>query len=246
MNNPQNTLETENNGNHGNLQTILNLGDCQEIWIDQGTSVQDVNILITLSNESGEYTVLVTPETVMNTSAKHFVETPPERMITSSERIKARLMKVFALFSYLLAGTLIVFSVLSASGIVKARIVLTNSMAPAINPGDIVLTTSPERIAPELGKVVAYQGRRFDGSRVGVFSHRIIGGDQKSGWIVKGDNNPDPDTQKPRGLDILGVVFFVIPFIGKFLTKQALIIIAPIAVGIWMAVDTFKQGDDEE
>jgi len=246
MNNPQNTLEIENNGDDGNLQTVLNLGDSQEIWIDRGTSVHDANILVTLSNDSGEYTVLVTPETVMDISAKHFVETPPERIITSSSRTKARLLKVFAFFSYLLAGTLIIFSALSTSGIVKARIVLTNSMAPAINPGDIVLTASPERIAPEVGKVVAYQGRRFDGSRVGVFSHRIIGGDPKSGWIVKGDNNPDPDTQKPSGLDVLGVVFFVIPFIGKFLTKQALIIIAPIAVGIWMAIDTFKQSDDEE
>jgi len=51
---------------------------------------------------------------------------------------------------------------------------------------------------PHKGDVVAYQGRRFDGSKVGVFSHRIIGGNQASGFIVKGDANPSPDVQRPK------------------------------------------------
>mgnify|MGYP003335686797 CR=1 FL=1 len=39
---------------------------------------------------------------------------------------------------------------------------------------------------PKIGDVITYEARRFNGSPVGVFSHRIIGGNLASGFIVKG------------------------------------------------------------
>jgi hypothetical protein len=57
---------------------------------------------------------------------------------------------------------------------------------------------------------------------------------------MKGDNNPTPDVQRPKAEDINGVVFFVIPFIGKFLTLKMLMIFVPVGVGIWLVVDTLK------
>jgi signal peptidase len=217
----------------------------QEVWIDRGSAPEDANVLVTLSNHHGERTVLITPKTIIDSSAKLFVTTPPERVITKGDLRVARLKRAFSLIGYTLAVLLISFSALSATGLVKARIVLTNSMEPAISPGDIVLTMNPERLAPEVGKVAAYQARRFDGSAVGVFSHRIVAGNAEEGWVMKGDNNPAPDTQKPTGKDILGVVFFVIPFIGKFLTKQALIVMAPIGIAIWMGIDALRGSDEE-
>jgi signal peptidase I len=218
----------------------------QEVWINRGDAPDDANVLVTLSNHEGERTVLVTPNKIVESSAKLFVVTPPERVETKGGFSFSSVKRVFSLAGYTLAAVMISFSALSATGLVKARIVLTNSMEPSISPGDIVLTMNPDRLKPEVGKVVAYQARRFDGSEVGVFSHRIIDGNETDGWVVKGDNNPNPDTQKPKNNDILGIVFFVIPLVGKFLTKQALLVMAPIAVAIWMGVDALKGSDEDQ
>ncbi|CAB4529570.1 unannotated protein [freshwater metagenome] len=217
-----------------------------EVWINRGSAPDDANVLVTLSSHEGEQTVLVTPKHIVESSAKLFVVTPPERVVTKGGIRIVQIKRVFTLIGYSFAAVLISFSALSATGFVKARIVLTNSMAPSISPGDIVLTMNPDRLKPAVGKVAAYQARRFDGSEVGVFSHRIIDGNGTDGWVMKGDNNPSPDTQKPKNNDILGIVFFVIPLVGKFLTKQALLVMAPIGVAIWMGIDSLKGKDEEE
>jgi signal peptidase len=141
---------------------------------------------------------------------------------------------------YVLSAILISFSVLSASGFMKARIVLTGSMEPVIKPGDIVLLAPTPRTQPKLGDIVSYTARRFSGESVGVFTHRIIGGDPVGGWLVKGDANPSPDVQKPKAADVSGVVFFIIPWVGKLLAPKMLMILIPVAVGIWLIIDTLK------
>jgi signal peptidase len=245
MKTPPRGSQSQPLGGVSHLEVEPVMTGAQEVWIDRGSAPEDANVLVTLSNHHGERTALITPKTIIDSSAKLFVTTPPERVITKGDLRVARLKKALSLIGYTLAVLLISFSALSATGLVKARIVLTNSMEPAISPGDIVLTMNPERLAPEVGKVAAYQARRFDGSAVGVFSHRIVAGSAEEGWVMKGDNNPAPDTQKPTGKDILGVVFFVIPFIGKFLTKQALIVMAPIGIAIWMGIDALRGSDEE-
>ena len=62
---------------------------------------------------------------------------------------------------------------------------------------------------------------------------------------MKGDHNPHPDVQRPKGLDVLGTVIFVIPFIGNLLTKKALFIIVPTAVGLWFLFDTLKDNSND-
>ena len=217
----------------------------QEVWINRGNAPEDANILITLSNHEGERTVLVTSSQVVDSSANLFVVTPPERVASKGTSRLNKIRKILATIGYSFAALMITFSAFSATGIVKARIVLTNSMEPTISPGDIVLTMNPDRLQPEIGKVAAYQARRFDGGEVGIFSHRIIDGNATDGWVMKGDNNPNPDTQKPKNDDIMGVVFFVIPLVGKFLTKQALLVMAPIGVAIWMGIDALRGSDEE-
>jgi signal peptidase len=141
---------------------------------------------------------------------------------------------------YALSAVLISFSVLSASGFMKARIVLTGSMEPVISAGDIVLLAPAPRTQPKLGDIAAYTARRFSGESVGIFTHRIIGGDPVNGWVMKGDANPSPDIQKPKAADMNGVVFFVIPWIGKLMSPKMLMILIPVVVGIWLIFDTLK------
>lgn len=218
--------------------------DGLDLWIEGHQTKQPCNILITVSNNEGERTSLIRPNKIVETKAKYFVATPPERVVTGKDRSLQRIKSVGVAAGYILASILIAFSALSFTDVVRARIVLTESMAPAINPGDLILTTSPERLMPKIGDVVSYTARRFDGAPVGTFSHRVIDGDPVNGFLVKGDSNPNPDVQRPKFEDIDGVVIFVIPYLGLLLSPRALFIIIPSIFGFWLVMDALR-GDDE-
>lgn len=223
-----------------NRRPLFEATSTEEIWVEGQSQFADSKVLLTISNALGEKTVLITPNEITPTKSKLFVQAPPERIATPAQARNNKINNAMKFFGYVLSGILISFSVLSASGFVKARIVLTGSMEPTIHPGDVVLLAPTPRTQPKLGDVAAYTARRFSGEPVGIFTHRIIGGDPVNGWLMKGDNNPTPDTQKPKGEDISGVVFFVIPWIGKLMTPKMLMILIPIGVGIWLIVDTLK------
>ena len=210
------------------------------VWIEGKSITKDSQILVTVSNQTGEHTALISHDSIVSSKAKLFVEAPAERIVTGADIWKRRILSWLKVGGYALACVLMVFSALSFSGVVKARIVLTASMSPTIDPGDIILTASPDKLEPKIGSVVAYTAKRFNGDAVGVFSHRIIGGDANTGFIVKGDANPSPDVQKPLIPDINGVVFLVIPFIGRLLTRQALFILVPCIFGFWLVIDALK------
>jgi signal peptidase I len=212
----------------------------EEMWVEGQSQFSDSKVLVTVSNALGERTVLITPTDIAPTKSKMFVQAPPERIATPAQQRNNKINNVIKFLGYALSGILITFSVLSASGFVKARIVLTGSMEPVISAGDIVLLAPTPRTQPQLGDIAAYTARRFSGETVGIFTHRIIGGDPINGWLMKGDANPSPDVQKPKADDVNGVVFFVIPWIGKLMTPKMLMILIPVGVGIWLIIDTLK------
>lgn len=216
-----------------------------EVLLCRGQQEVTHNVLVTVSGPTGVKTVLITPERVVETSPKHFVETPKERVLTAWDRWAKRFSSTLSAFGYAIAATLLIFSVASAAGYVKARVVLTNSMEPSISPGDVVITVDSNRIVPELGSVVSYQARQFDGTPVGIFTHRIIGGDAVQGWLLKGDNNPSPDIQKPKGEDILGTVVTTIPYLGYIFDRRLLFTLIPLLLGLWFLLDVFKRRTDD-
>ena len=226
--------------NQGEPRKIFEDSPNEELWIEGESQFSDSKILLTISNFSGDRTVLITPDNVVSSNPRMFVQAPPERIITKSSRRQQKIGNSIKFLGYLLSAVLITFSVLSAAGFVKARIVLTGSMEPSINPGDIVILAPTPRSQPKLNDVVAYTARRFSGESVGTFTHRIIGGNPVEGFIVKGDANPSPDVQRPKPSDISGIVFFVIPFIGKFLTPKMLMFLVPLIIGLWLVVDTLR------
>ena len=215
------------------------LGD---VYLDRGQEEIKNNVLITVSSPEGAKTVLITPDSIIETSPKHFVETPKERVVSGAERWMKKLGQYSTVATYLFAALLLTFSAASVTGYVKARVVLTNSMEPTIKPGDIVITANSERVVPQVGSVIAYQARQFNGTPVGVFTHRIIGGNALDGWMMKGDNNPSPDIQKPKGADILGTVILTIPKLGFLFNRRLLFTLIPLLVGLWFVIDTLKGG----
>jgi len=222
------------------MEREIFVNDHDDVKIVGESEFPDSKILLTMSNVLGEKTVLITPHEVIESKAKMFVQAPNERVVTGTAAATRRGVTVVKFVGYVLSAILITFAGLSATGVMKARIVLTGSMVPTINPGDIVLLAKPTTLQPHIGSIVAYTARRFDGSPVATFTHRIISGDPQSGFIVKGDANPSPDVQHPKIPDISGVVFFTIPFIGKILTPKMLIIFVPVIVGLWFIADALK------
>lgn len=196
------------------------------------------HILLTISSNQGETSFLVTNEKIYETRARNFVQAPRERVEVKRNSLSAALMRYSQYVGYGMLAVLVLFTALSFTGAFKSRVVLTGSMAPNINPGDIVITVPVKDRSLQTGDVVTYQARRFNGEGVGVFTHRIIGGDAKTGFLVKGDNNPSPDIQKPKVSDILGLVVFRIPFLGHLITPRALAILIPTIIGLWLVIDS--------
>ena len=223
------------------LKTQIFVSEIDSQILLEGSPLKgDSNILVTVRSVSGEKSAYISNQGVQEIMAGQLVDAAPEVQSEPSRPKYVGIKKAMSLSGYVSAILLMVFAGLSFTGNVKARIVLTGSMAPAINVGDVILTLPIARKAPQIDDVIAYQAKRFNGENVAVFSHRIIDGDIENGFIVKGDANKSPDPQKPTAEDILGVVFFVIPFIGNLLTPKALFLLLPCAFGLWLIMDAMK------
>lgn len=212
-------------------------------WVQPSRVNRYAMALITVSNTDGEKSVLISNKGLMVVDSKNYVLAPKERVKPKATPIKDAITLSSKVVAWVFVAFLLSFSLLNISGVIKSQIVLTASMSPTINPGDMVISTSPERVAPEIGDVVVYSGKRFDGTKVASFAHRIIAGDGQTGFTVKGDNNPSADTQQPVLSEIEGVVLVTIPFVGQLLNPQIFVLLLLCAFGLWLIVDAFR---DEE
>ena len=208
---------------------------------NQYPNTEDSHVLITLVEKGVVSSHHYVNGEVSQISTEHVIQSLEQE---ASHEVKSKKLtitsKLFLYSGYALAVFLFLFSLSTFTGVVKARVVLTGSMSPAISTGDVIITTPLKYKTPRKGDVIAYQAKRFNGAPVGVFSHRIVGGDVYSGFIVKGDNNKLPDSQRPTSRDILGTVIFVIPFIGNLLTPKALFLIVPTIFGFYLIVDSMR------
>ena len=118
----------------------------------------------------------------------------------------------------------VVFLIFSATGIFETRVILTGSMKPTLDPGDVVFAVAPTLLKPEIGKTVIYTARDLSGNPVTQWAHRIISGSDKEGWTIKGDANPAADVNTVPTSDISSVVLFSIPFVGNFFNPLTLIL----------------------
>ena len=214
--------------------------EAEEVWFENHSDDSEQKTLVTISSLGRETTILLNDGVVTQTKAKLFVQTPPERIVTKKQVYLRNTNNVLRGLGYALSVTLLVFSAMSMAGVVKARFVLTGSMAPALNAGDVAIMVPPTTVTPHIGSMVAYNAKRFSGQNVAVFTHRIIDGNPQEGFLVKGDANPAPDVQRPKLEDIVGVVIFVIPYFGNLLTLRSLMIIIPCIFGLWMVMDALK------
>ena len=84
-----------------------------------------------------------------------------------------------------------------------------HSMLPRYHTGDLVLVE--RKSSYHVGQVIAYHVPKGDPMAGAQVIHRIIGGDAKHGFLVRGDNRTAPDVWRPRPTDIVGAKALRIP-----------------------------------
>lgn len=198
----------------------------------------DLNILVTLRQVGEEdFSVLYNDHGVQtNVNAEDYLQGAISKVHDEQPSRESR-FSFSTILTVIITTLLIGISLAGMTNTLAFRVVLTGSMVPTINPGDLIVTLNDQYVEPKLNDVVVYIGKRFDGTDVAPFAHRLVGGDEKSGWIAKGDANPNADIQRPTAEDIQGVVIATIPGIGKFLTPQFLILLTIIGLGMWLVFD---------
>jgi signal peptidase I len=107
------------------------------------------------------------------------------------------------------------------------------SMEPRYHTGDLVLVEKHADYHP--GEVIAYRVPKGDPMAGAQVIHRIVGGDAKHGFIVRGDNRTAPDVWRPRDADIVGAKALRLP--GAIVVLQYLR--SPVFLGILAAAFVF-------
>ena len=116
------------------------------------------------------------------------------------------------LFGVLWAFTFRPQSLGGPAGFVMVRGV---SMNPTYHSGDLVVTHPHADYGR--GDIVAYRVPKGEVGEGIIVIHRIIGGDARTGYVIQGDNNPDPDPWKPKPTDIVGKAWLLGPHVGALL-----------------------------
>ena len=104
-------------------------------------------------------------------------------------------------------------ALLSIFGVISIRAVLTDSMAPKINVGDLVVSANWQTPIP--GEVAIYHQRDVSGSIQQDVVHRVITISEQGEYQFKGDNNQSMDALAVPKSDIVGTIFLKIPAIGS-------------------------------
>ena len=206
-------------------------------WIEPRKTKSDAMALITVTKNKLEHGILITPRGLMKVDSKNYVISPLKNSETQVSIFKKTRLLIAKTFSILILLLLATSSLLVMTNVVQAKIVLTESMQPVINPGDLLVSISPRFNSPQVGEVVIYTGKKFDGTVVASFAHRVIGGDESTGYIVKGDANEQADVQRPILSEIEGVVLFSIPKVGLLLNPKAMTLFLVFLLGIWFVAN---------
>ena len=211
-------------------------------WQEPYFTKRDAMALITVTSKNIEKSVLISPRGLMQVDGDNYVLAPKERTKNKRSATARILARTSQFTSWCLLAVLSLSAVMLVTNVAQARVVLTDSMSPEIMPGDVVIAVGTNWKNPKVGDVVIYTGKKFDGTPVASFTHRVIGGDQTSGFVVKGDKNESPDVQKPVLSEIEAVMLFTIPSLGLLLTPQSLTLLLFTFFGLWLIFDAFRMG----
>jgi signal peptidase I len=141
-----------------------------------------------------------------------------------------------------LAGLFVALAIVIATGLVNARVVLSDSMEPVFYKNDVVFGLS--WVTPQPGEIGIYQQRDINGVVQQDVVHRVVTVSQAGEYLFKGDNNQSADALMVAKSDVKSTVVLSLPGIGSLLTPVGALAIVGIIGGIWalaFGVRTLKQ-----
>ena len=122
--------------------------------------------------------------------------------------------------------------------------VLSGSMRPAMEPGDLAIVRPVDPASLAVGDVVTFQVRSGDPT---VITHRVIGvGSRSDGertFVTQGDANDSPDPGAVRAVQVRGAVAYSLPLLGHVNSaitsgmRSTAVVVAAAAVigyGLWL------------
>lgn len=119
------------------------------------------------------------------------------------------------------------------------------SMLPRLHTGDLVLVE--RQSSYHVGEVVAYRVPKGQVGAGYVVIHRIIGGNGRTGWTMKGDNRTAPDLWHPTDRNVLGAKLLRIPdawFVLRIFHMPVLLGLFA-SFGIFFLIAFSADGDEE-
>ena len=120
----------------------------------------------------------------------------------------------------------------SLGGQMSYVMVSGTSMEPGLHTGDLVLVRAGNGY--EVGDAIAYRVPDGDVGAGSVVIHRITGGDGERGYTTQGDNRDRADVWLPRGSDVIGERWAMVPAAGNLLQRLR----SPLALGLAAAALT--------
>jgi signal peptidase I len=133
-----------------------------------------------------------------------------------------------------LAGLFVALAIVIATGLVNARVVLSDSMEPVLFKNDVVFGLS--WVTPQPGDLGIYQQRDINGVVQQDVVHRVITISQSGEYLFKGDNNQSADALMVAKSDVKSTVVLSLPGIGSLLTPVGALAIVGVIGGIWAVV----------
>jgi signal peptidase I len=140
------------------------------------------------------------------------------------------LRKMVAIVPPTLAAISVIFAVLIGFGALQARAVLTSSMSPTINKGDLVIGAS--WVEPKLTDIAIYREKAVAGNASEDVVHRIVAIDPSGTYTFKGDNNNSDDPTVVQRREIKGVILLTIPVVGALFNWTGAIAVVIVLLGI--------------
>ena len=129
-------------------------------------------------------------------------------------------------------------ALLSIFGVISIRAVLSDSMSPKINVGDLVVSANWQ--TPLQGDVAIYHQRNLAGSIQQDVVHRVVTISEQGEYQFKGDNNTSIDALSVPKSDIVGTIFLKVPAIGSLLNAAGIFSLILLIGGIYLLIYGLK------
>ncbi|GAB7019852.1 signal peptidase I [Halostagnicola bangensis] len=137
----------------------------------------------------------------------------------------------------------LVFAVPDVAGADESYVVLSDSMNPTIDAGDVVIVQERDPSSIEEGDVLTFDAAdpdEFDAADgTSIVTHRVVDIEQADDgleFVTQGDANNAPDSSAVDEEQVIGTVAFSIPSIGRVVsfagtrTGLALFVVVPCAL----------------